>query len=945
MVVVDRNTILATVPPTKPGSVTSKVFCYNQIGMEAIQLLQTKLSIPPVRAELVPRLRLLERLNEGLVGKLTLVSAPAGFGKTTLLAYWARGCRLPVTWLSLDESDNEPVRFMAYLIASLEKVSGGKKSGEGPDAGKLSEDRLTNIINQLAGKPVRFILVLDDYHTIANQQNHKTITFLIENMPPQMHLVIASRADPPLSLARLRSRGQLNELRSADLRFTGEEAATFLHKVLGRELTPDYLSALTNKMEGWIAGLQMAALALQSPSLDHPQKLSGFIRDFTGSNRFILDYLVEEVLDRQPQAIQDFLLKTSILERMTAPLCDEVVETLRPPNQLAFNRSNDILEYLDRSNLFIIPLDDRREWYRYHRLFADLLRRRLQYAHNELMPDLHERASNWYEKNGYLEEAIEHAFHAKDTQRAADLIEQVAETMMMRSQVTTLHDWLDRLPDEQITTRPALCVYQAWILFLNNQSLEIVEARLALIDSQAAPISSMAAPLKSYIAAFRGSMRQASGLARQALEQLPEKDHFSRGMAFLVLATSELSEGDPEVGYQALDQAAQIGSQTGNILVSVMVLASLSEIYRKQGQLHKMEALCRQALDLAVDSEGNRLPIAGRILLGLGDLMYEWNRLEEAERYLKEGIELIKKWGTLPLYSGYANLARVRYAQGDLPGAIQTLEQARQQAIQTKASLLDDRVVALIQAFLWINEQKLDLVERWADDLGLLEEIDESGLSDSEKFAYAHMRKYEMTVLARLRLTQGRIVEALNLMDGLLPQVERIERVGLMIEILALKAIALHKQGQRQAAFTVLCKAISIAEPEGYTRIFLNEGEAMRELLSTASRNGIQLAYIDRLLASFEQEKALQVSRQVNYQPVNTLLETTAIDPLSARELEVLFLLRSRLTVPEIAVELCIAESTVRSHVKSIYSKLSVHRRMDAVQRAEELGVLPKMPQ
>ena len=289
--------------------------------METLQLLRTKLSIPVIRAELVPRPRLMERLNEGLAGKLTLISAPAGFGKTTLLAHWARGCRLPVPWLSLDESDNEPVRFIAYLIASLEKVSGGKEleeepkpdvyaSFKGPDVGSLSQDRLTKIINRLTVKPIRFVLVLDDYHTISNPQNHKTITFLIENLPPQMHLVISSRADPPLSLARLRGRGQLNEFRSADLRFTGEEAAAFLHNVLGRELTSGYLSALTNKTEGWIAGLQMAALALQSPSLDQPKKLSGFIRDFTGSNRFIIDYLVEEVIERQPQAIQDFLLKT-----------------------------------------------------------------------------------------------------------------------------------------------------------------------------------------------------------------------------------------------------------------------------------------------------------------------------------------------------------------------------------------------------------------------------------------------------------------------------------------------------------------------------------------------------------------------------------------------------------------------------------------------------------
>jgi ATP/maltotriose-dependent transcriptional regulator MalT len=921
--------------------------------METTRLLRTKLSIPPVRAELVPRPRLLARLNEGLAGKLTLISAPAGFGKTTLLACWAKGCRLPVTWLSLDESDNEPVRFITYLIASLEKVAGGQEIKEGPEvrssyqgsgSGSFHENLLANVINQLAVKPVRFILILDDYHTITNQPNHKTISYLIENLPPQMHLVIASRADPPLPVARLRGRGQLNELRSVDLRFTGAEAAAVMQKLLAKELTPEDLSSLADKTEGWIAGLQMAALALQSPSLDQPQKLSGFIRDFTGSNRFILDYLVEEVLERQPEAVQDFLLQTSILERMSAPLCDEVIGTFKGSNVQSFKRSNEILEYLDRSNLFIIPLDDRRDWFRYHRLFDDLLRRRLQYAHSDLVPDLHERASHWFEQNGYLEEAIEHAFHAKDMQRAADLLENAAETMMMRSQVTTLRSWLDRLPDEQIATRPTLCVYHAWALFLNNQSLEIVEARLALIDSKAEPISSKAAPLKAFIAAFRGSMLQASSFARQALDRLPEEDRFLRGMAYLVLATSEMSEGNLEAGYQALDQAAQISSQTGNILVSVMVLASLADNCRKQGQLRRMETLYRQALDLAVDAKGNRLPIAGRTLLGLGDLMYEWNRLEEAERYLNEGVELIKKWGTLPLYSGFINLARVKHAQGDFSGAIKTFEQARQQAVQTETTQLDDWVVALTQALFWITEQKFEWVERWAENRGLFKKIDQGSLSEGETYAYAHIRKYEMIVLARLRIAQGRMGEALDLLDVLFPHVERIERVGLMIEILALKAIAFHKQGMRQAAFAELGKALSMAEPEGYMRLFLDLGEAMRDLLSAAVRGGIQPDYASRLLASFEPEKGLRASRQAERQSRRALIGTESVESLSDRELEVLFLLRSRLTVPEIAAELCIAESTVRSHIKNIYSKLSVHRRIDAVQRAAELGMLPKMP-
>ncbi|MEJ2596977.1 MAG: tetratricopeptide repeat protein [Anaerolineales bacterium] len=924
--------------------------------METIRLLQTKLSIPPVRADLVPRPRLLQRLNEGLSGKLTMVSAPAGFGKTTLLAHWARGSSLPVTWLSLDESDNEPVRFMAYLTAALEKVCGGKESKEepnaniqptykGPEAVGLHEARLTKKINQMAGKPSRFILILDDYHTISNQQNHKTITFLIENQPPQMHLVIASRADLPLPLARLRGRGQLNELRSADLRFNDEEAATFMQEVLSKDLSPEDVSALANKTEGWVAGLQMAALALQSPYLDQPQKLSGFIRDFTGTNRFILDYLVEEVLDRQAESIQDFLLKTSILERMSAPLCDEVVARLEGSDVQTFECSNEILEYLDRSNLFIVPLDDRREWYRYHRLFADLLRRRFQYAHSELVPTLHERASQWFEKNGYLEEAVEHAFRAKNAQRAADLIEKVAESMMMHSQVTTLRSWLDRLPEELIATRPALCVYHAWILYLNNQALEIIEARLALVDSKAEPIASMAAPLKAFIAAFEGSLRQASGFARQALEKLPEENYFLRGMAYLVLATGELSEGDPQAGIRALDQAAQISNQTGNILLSVLVLASLADNYRKLGQLHKMETLYRQALDLAVDSGGNRLPIAGRTLLGLGALMYEWNRLEDAECYIKEGIKLIKKWGTLPLYSAFINLARVKYAQGDASGATKIFERARQQAIQTEMTPLDDWVVDIAQAFFWISEEKYEQVERWVESRGLLKEIDKTNLSESQAYAYAHVRKYEQIILARLRLAQGRIGEALELLEALFPQVEKIGRVGLMIEILALKAIAFYKQGKRQAALSVLDKALSLAEPEGYIRVFLNEGEPMRELISAAAQSNIQPAYTGKLLENFMPERGLSVSHPYDDQSLNTLLETVRIDPLSAREMEVLFLLRSRLTVPEIAEELCIADSTVRSHVKSIYSKLSVHRRMDAVQRAEELGMLPKMPQ
>ena len=930
--------------------------------------LRTKFYIPPYRAEWVSRPDLVARLDAGLSRKLILLSAPAGFGKTTLLCEWIQHikilegskARTQFAWLSLDENDNDASRFLAYLTKALESIHPGGDEVDLADL-RLAQPPIQTILNKLintvdewqrgAPEGSRVVLILDDYHAITAEPVHHSLIYLLDHLPPRMHLVIATRADPPLSLARLRARGEILELRASELRFSREETREFLNHSIGLNLSETNITALANRTEGWIAELQMTALALQDekrklkedgPAPSPNDRHSSFITDLTGSNRYIMDYLIEEVLQGQPGPIQTFLLKTSILERMCAPLCDSIVETVERWNVSTFQRSNEILEYLDRANLFVVPLDDRQEWYRYHRLFAGLLRKRLNLAFPGQVSDLHRRASDWFEQNGLLEEAVEHAFAAQDDQRTADVVANAAEGLMIRSEFITLQRWLNRLPDEQIATRPALCVFHAWTLFLSNSPLKKVEDRLALIQAYDERQTIKAAPLRAYIAAFKGLMPQASIFARQALERLPEEETFLRNMAHLVLASCELSEGDPEAGYLAFEQAACIGEGTGNVLASVMALASLAENYRKQGQLYEAEALYRQALDLSVDSRGKRLPIAGRALCGLGELMREWNRLEEAERYLEEGIELLENWGVLALYSGYIPLARLKQAQRNLPEAMEIIQKVQRLAAQTKVTPIDDWIVAMVQASLWIAHGDLGFAEAWAERRGLLHEPDPTSLSDSEIFAYAHLRKYELIVLARLRLAQGQFAAALQLLDSLLPEVIKVSRLGLRIEIQVLRALTLYSLGKQADAFSALEAALSLAEPAGYIRIFLDEGNPMYRLLSEAQPRNPPSAYVAGLLAASERERAPEVSPKAGYGSQMPL--PGEIEPLSERELEVLFLLKSRLTVPEMAETLVVAESTVRSHIKSIYSKLAVHRRMDAVQRAEELGLAGRKP-
>jgi len=904
----------------------------------SITLLATKLHIPHLQPERVARPRLVDRLNEGMARKLTLVSTPAGFGKTTLLSEWAAQCQHRIAWLSLDEGDNDPARFLAHLFAALQTVH-PSLAGQPGEADLSLVERLTGLINRISALEEQFALVLDDYHLIEADVLHRLLAFWLDHLPEKMHLVIASRADPPLPVARLRAQGQLVELRQGDLRFTPAETAEFLSRLMGAPLGADAAQTLAARTEGWAAGLQMAAVSMQGRD---PEQIQRFIQSFSGGSHFVLDYLAEEVLQRQPPHVQAFLLETSVLDRLSGPLCDAV---LRPEGETTSPPSAILLDQLEHANLFILPLDDEQRWYRYHQLFADLLRSRLQQTRPERLPVLRSRASAWHEQNGLMTEAINYALAAEDFERAVRLIAQTAEATFMRSELMTLLGWMEKLPDKLIQSRPSLCLYHAWALLFNGYPLETVEARLRSAeggDFGRPTVNTM--PLRAFLALYQGQTLQAIQLSGQALEQLPESEAVLRGLASLTLGVAQLTEGDSEAGQRTLGEAARLGHRTGNLMVAGGVLCNLAELSRKQGQLHKAQQLYQQALERATDASGRRWPIAGRALLGLGELAREWNDFEAAARFLTDGIELVAQWGQVGALGGYLSLARLRQAQGDFAGAGEALEKARQLALRTQTTDLDDLIVEMYAAWLSMAQGNLNAARKWAQWRGFDRAADTTELDRREDFVTYHLRKYEYPVLARLWLAEGRPAEAQALLEQLVPNVEKLDRVGLAIEARLLLALALKAQGHVEETWRAVEQALILAQPEGFIRLFVDEGESVRRLISD-SRSTIEKAcpdlkgYIDQLLAAFALPAGSEPGPTPPPQAQNLEADQQAW-PLSERELEVLRLLATPLSAGEMAAQLCVALSTVRSHVKSIYSKLDVSNRLEAIQRAKELGLL-----
>ena len=906
----------------------------RSIGPMATALLTTKLYAPPPLSRLISRPRLVEQLDEGLsLGhRLILVSAPAGFGKTTLLSEWIHASALNVAWLSLDEGDNDPARFLAYLAAALRTAGVDVDPDMSADVSSsaAAEALVTALLNRVSELSESSILVLDDYHLITAQPIHDALTFLLDHMPANLCLAVATRADPPLPVARLRGRGQLTELRLTDLRFTAEEAAGFLAQAMGLALSANDVAALTSRTEGWIAGLQMAALSLQKRD-----DVAQFVAAFTGSDRYILDYLMEEVLRREPEYVQVFLLHTSVLERLCGSLCDEVIgdwrlEIVDVQSPISCLYSQTALERLESANLFVVPLDDRREWYRYHRLFSDLLRQRLAQLYPGRVSTLHQRASVWFSQNGLMTEAVDHALAAGDLERAADLVDTAAEATLMRSETITFMRWVDALPDEMIRARPSLCALSAWMLLMNGRPLAEVETRLEEAEQGDGSVAGSVTALRGLMAAFQGDMATAVDLSQRAIEQMSEEhDRFAYSFATWILYAAQIAAGQATIDSQDLDSALREVQRAGNVMVATMAMSNKAELYMRSGHLHEAETTYRQALELALDARGRRLPIAGQALIGLGEVYYDWGELDRAARLLNEGVQLTEQWTEAGPFDAYVTLARVRFSQGDMDSAWDAIRKAEEMATGFDVTEIDDLSVAMVRARLSVAQGDFEEVQRWAKTRGLFKYIDTPLEEEAGDSIDHRLHKYELLVLARQLIAQDRAEEALSALAPLEAVAEQRDRPGLLIGIHILQALAAQATGDLDQALATLDRALVVAEPEGYVQLFVDEGEQMAELLREAIKRGIGARYAGKLLAAFS-----------DFEPLAADRGPELVEGLSQRELEVLRLLDTHLSSTEIAEHLCISANTVRFHIKNIYGKLGVHSRSDAVQRAGELGLL-----
>jgi LuxR family transcriptional regulator, maltose regulon positive regulatory protein len=878
---------------------------------------------------MVARPHLTELLDRGAAAKLTLISAPAGFGKTTLLAEWlasSPNTERSVGWLSLDEADGEPGSFWTYLITAIQhaepRVGGAALAAIREPEPPPIATTLATVLNELASVPHDVVLVLDDYHAVDGPDIQAGMVFLVEHLPPRLHLVIATRADPALPLARLRAQGELVEIRAADLRFTPDAAGMYLNEVMALDLGESDVTALEARTEGWITALQLAAISMQGR-----EDVSGFIASFTGDARYVLDYLVEEVLERQPARIRTFLLETSILDRLSGPLCDAVTT-------LGGGRA--MLDALDRANLFLIPLDDRRQWYRYHHLFADVLRARLLDEQADHVGDLHRRASAWLEEHGERSEAIHHALAGHDFDRAADMIEMEMPELRQARLEGTRRRWLEALPEEVFRTRPVLSIGYVGMLMARGEFHD-VEARLRdaerwIDGSAAADPSALTVTderefrrLPSEIAMYRAAQARLNNdvdgtvaHARRAFELADEDDHFGRGAAAGFLALAHWSGGNLDAAHQSWQDAQASLLAAGHIVDGVGCARPLAEIRMTQGRLGEAMSTYERGLRLAEESGATALRGTADMHVGMSELDLERNDLDAAADHLMISRALGEDAGLAQNpYRWHVAMALTREAEGDIDSALGLLREAERLYISEYYPVI--RPIPAMRARLQAADGRLREATNWVRERGLSVDDDLSFLAE-----YEHVTLARVLVETTRRTRDDSAGGAVALLERLLAAAESGGRRRSVIEILVLLALAHHAGGNTQAALAPLGRALIAAEPEGYVRTFVAEGSPMAALLEAAVAHGKSPEYARRLLTDG--------SGRQRRQPLE--------EPLSDRELEVLRLLGTELDGPGIASELVVALSTVRSHTKSIYAKLGVNSRRAAVRRAEELRLL-----
>jgi LuxR family maltose regulon positive regulatory protein len=898
-------------------------------------LVSTKLRPSQARPKLVARPRLTASLEREAGRKLTLISAPAGFGKTTFLGEWlrerARG-EGSVAWVSLDESDNDPARFLSYLVAALQTVE--EEIGEGVLSslrapGSPPVKALTGaLINELADIQGNSAIVLDDYHLIDSDNVHGIVSFLLERLPSNVHLVISSRIEPPLPLARLRARSQIVELNADDLSFTRKEAAAFLQDTMELNLSDEDVAALDERTEGWIAGLQLAALSMRNR-----KDVPGFVRAFSGSHRDVLDFLTEEVLDQQSERMRLFLLETSILQRLTGELCDALTD--REDGQ-------EMLESLERENLFVVALDDERRWYRYHHLFADFLRNRLKRESPERIKELHLRAASWYERSGWTSEAVEHALAAGDVEWAARLVERNAQALFQRSEGATVNRWVTSLPSRLVRSRPQLSLARAILALLGGRVDEVEpllsDAERALATVEEAPVDEAArglanvpgtvAMLRGWLALQRGDVEPAIQFARLAIAHADEEDRYLRFFTSWTLAVAKQMQGRVGEAEDALAELAADPWASGrHPYFAVRTYYTLGQVQLTQGRLSAALQTCRQALELATEAGRPALPAAGVAHVGMAEVLCECNELDAALGQAMRGVALCRQLGYDEwLGTGLASLARIRQARGDQAGALEAIGEAERLVPSTVVDII--LPVAVQRARLLLAQGKVEDAARWCAERGLSVEDEPS-----------YLREREHLVLARVLLAQEKPDQALHLLERQLEKAQEQRRNGSEIEILALQAPALWEEGERERAASTLTRALALAEPEGYVRTFVDEGPKIATLLSEMlqAHQGRHQERPDRPSAHYIRKllAALELAASGVTWPSAELPE-----PLSERELEVLQLIEAGKSNRRIAKEMFVSLGTVKTHIKHIYRKIDAHSRTQALVRARELNLL-----
>lgn len=891
-------------------------------------LLMTKLHIPRPRAQLVTRRHLITQLQQSVQRSLTLLSAPAGFGKTTLLAQWLQESKQAVAWLSLEVDDNDPARFLPYVIAAFQTIN--------PQLGKMAlellrtpqppapETVLTLLLNDLLKyQHEDIVLVLDDYHVITNETLQRGMNYLLDHLPSHLHLILSSRTDPPLPLARLRANGQFAEIRVSNLRFAGDEIRTFLQTIMGLMLPAEAIQVLEQRTEGWIAGLQLAALSLQGEA-----DRTRFLEDFTGTHRFILDYLSEEVLTRQSPEIQEFLLHTSLLERLSGSLCDAITEQ---------RGSQNILQWLEKANLFVVALDEVRGWYRYHHLFAEALRSHLHMRQPTMVPILHQRASTWYEHHNLPLEAIHHALAIPDENRAIRLIEPIIIPFAFQGQRSLVLKWLSTLQKSVIRAHPLLCVHYASLLMLTNQ---FENARTWQLEAEAG-INTETPPLhiqivqgyistnRSTMAIFSGDLFHAIPFAQQALHFLPETEQLARAGNYANLAHAYQVSGDASPATEQRTQELVALIRTfHNSFATVSSIAVLAHLYVLQGQLRQAATTYAQIMQIASSPERLEATFSGPYYyFGLGSLFQEWNQLEEAEQHLLQGITLIHN--ELPLEAwvaiqGYTALAYIHHTHGNTQATDADLDKLDQLARQRHFTTSQLTQIAAIRARIELMQGNFATAERWANN---------SGLSPNDPELH-YLREYEYLVLARVAIAQQKQSPATSSLRTVLQLLERLQeaaneksRRGSLFEILKIRVLALEALGDQAAALATLEHLLQMTEQEGYIRFFVNEGPVMFTLLNALKARSAFAKYITILLQAFQEAPPQEHEPQ-------TIQATSLPEPLTEREREVLQLLLKGASNREIAQQLVLSINTVKRHVYNLCGKLGVQSRMQAISRA-----------